>query len=275
MIVIWGIAITVAVTGVAVVAMLVVRRGAPEGSYFADGDRAAGVFGILATGFSILLGFIIFLAFSNYDQARSGAEDEALMVQEQVETAQLFPEPTADEFTGELVCYGRSVVNDEWSRMRAGSLGNHINPWGVELFDTLQTLEPRTNSEQSAYDAWLSQTSEREAARLDRVHGATGIIPSTIWIVLFAIAGALFVYMLFFADSGERAKVQAVLMGSVVSVVAMLLLVLYTLDNPFHSGIGGLDPVAMQRSLNIVDEALTAVDQQVPIPCNLEGVAQQ
>ena len=58
--------------------MLLVRRGAPEGSYFSDGDRASGVFGVLATGFSVLLGFIIFLAFDSYDESRSGAEAEAI-----------------------------------------------------------------------------------------------------------------------------------------------------------------------------------------------------
>ena len=55
-------------------ALLLVRRRAPEGGYFADGDRAAGVFGVLATGFSVLLGFIVFLAFASYDQSRTGAE---------------------------------------------------------------------------------------------------------------------------------------------------------------------------------------------------------
>jgi hypothetical protein len=47
-----GALITVAVTAVAITAMLLVRRNAPDGSYFADGDRASGVFGVLATGFS-------------------------------------------------------------------------------------------------------------------------------------------------------------------------------------------------------------------------------
>jgi hypothetical protein len=47
---VWGLLITVAVTGIAIAAMLLVRRNAPEGGYFADGDRAAGVFGVLATG---------------------------------------------------------------------------------------------------------------------------------------------------------------------------------------------------------------------------------
>ena len=71
--------------------MLLVRRRAPDGSYFNDGDRAAGVFGVLATGFAVLLGFVVFLAFTSYDAARAGAEDEALIVAQQVETAQLLP----------------------------------------------------------------------------------------------------------------------------------------------------------------------------------------
>ncbi len=62
---VWGALAIVAVTGVAVTAMLLARRNTPDGSYFADGDRASGVFGVLAAGFSILLGFIIFLAFSS------------------------------------------------------------------------------------------------------------------------------------------------------------------------------------------------------------------
>jgi len=42
----WGALIVVAVTALAVTCMLLVRRRAPEGSYFRDGDRAAGVFGV-------------------------------------------------------------------------------------------------------------------------------------------------------------------------------------------------------------------------------------
>ncbi len=268
---VWGVLVIAAATAVAVTAMLAVRRNAPDGGYFADGDRAAGVFGVLATGFSVLLGFIVFLAFTSYDQSRTGAETEALMVVQQIETAQFFAEPTAGELTGEAVCYGRSVVNDEWDRMRSGTIGDHVNPWGIELFRTLQTVQPETASEQSAYDKWLDQTSAREEARLDRVHGAVGVIPTVLWIALFFIATIIFVFTLFFADSGERRVVQALLMGSVATVMVTLLLLLYALDNPFHPGVGGLDPVAMERSLLLVDEALDAVGAQVPIPCGPDG----
>jgi amino acid transporter len=267
----WAAIVTLVVTAMAVAAILLVRRGAPEGGYFADGDRAAGVFGVLATGFSVLLGFIVFLAFTSYDQSRAGAETEALVLVQQVENAQFFPQPAAGQLTGELVCYGRSVVNAEWSRMRAGTQGDSINPWGVAMFRTLGSVKPQSDTQQSAYDKWLDQTSQREQARSDRIHGAVGVIPTTLWIVLFFIAGVIFVFTLFFADRGERAVVQGLLMGSVASVMTVLLLLLGALDNPFQTGVGGLQPVAMERSLRMVDEALGAVGAQVRLPCDAVG----
>jgi hypothetical protein len=268
---VWALLITGAAVALTVTAMLVVRRRAPEGSYFTDGDRASGVFGVLATGFSVLLGFIVFLAFTSYDEARTGAETEALMVAQQVETAQLLPEPARRTLTGQLVCYGRSVVEDEWERMRAGTIGDDISPWGVALFRTIEGVDPETASEQSAYDAWLSQTSAREEARLDRVHGAVGVIPTTIWVALFAVAAVIFAYMLFFADSGEGRATQGMLMGAVTSVIVILFLLLVALDNPFHGGVGGLDPVAMERALDVIDQALDALALDVPIPCDANG----
>src|SRR3954462_14270757 len=131
---VWATVIVVVVTAVTVSVMLLVRARAPDGSYFSDGDRASGVFGVLATGFSVLLGFIIFLAFSSYDASRSGAETEATIVAQQVQTAQFLPSPAAAQLTGELACYARSVAGSEWDAQTSGKLGDSVNPWGVAMF---------------------------------------------------------------------------------------------------------------------------------------------
>ncbi len=258
-------------TGGAIAAMLVVRRTAPDGSYFNDGDRAAGVFGVLATGFAVLLGFVVFLAFSSYDGSRAGAETEALTVTQQIETAQLLPPAVADDLTVDLICYARSVAGVQWDRMEAGDLDEQLNPWSVDMFETINTVEPDTASEEAAYAKFLDQTSDREAARYDRIHGAAGVIPTPLWIVLFFTSSVIFLYMLFFADKGERAIVQALLMGTVVSVITALLILLQFLDNPFYGGPGSLQPVAMERSLVVIDEELAAVDFDAPLPCDAEG----
>ena len=271
--VVWGFLITAAVTAVAVGAMLLVRRRAPAGSYFKDGDRASGVFGVIATGFSVLLGFVVFLAFTSYDNALSGAQTEAQTLAQQVETAQLFGAGVAATLTGQLVCYGRYVIADEWPRMRDGTIGETINPWGAAMFRTARAIDPQSNRDQAAYGQWLSQTTEREQARLQRVHPASGVIPAPLWIVLFVIGGVIFVYMLFFADSGEGAVTQAVLMGAVTIVITVVFLLLVSLDRPFHGGVGGLQPTSMKRTLVLVDEGLAAVHRTVTAPCDARGKA--
>ena len=268
-----AILLTAGVAGVAAAAMLLVRRRAPEGSFFEDGDRASGVFGVLATGFFLLLGFVIFLAFESYDQSRTGAETEALVVGQQIQTAQFFAPAVAPKLTGELICYGRSVVQQEWEKMRDGTEGDALNPWGVQLFRTIRPVEPTTASQQSAYDKWLDQTSTREEARLDRIHGAVGVIPTPLWIVLFFAASLILVYMLFFADSGERALVQGFLAGSVGAMITASLLTLFILDSPFHDGFGGLGPSAMERTLKQMSEGLADVGIEVQLPCDESGTA--
>jgi hypothetical protein len=254
-----------------ITAILRVRRHAPEGGYFNDGDRASGVFGVLATGFALLLGFVIFLAFTKYDGSRAGAEAEALAVVQLFETSQLMPPDARPLLAGEVECYARSVVNLEWPAMQAGRGFETVSPWGLSMFRTLQAVEPATAAEQSAYDSWLAQTSTREEARRDRLHAAEGVVPQPMWIVLLLSAVLVLVYLLFFADSGERAVVQGLLAGSVTAVVVASLLVLSSLNRPYDADVGGIRPVAMQRSLEIIGSARIALDLDEPLPCDAAG----
>ena len=271
MMLVWGFVIVLAATAAMVGAMLLSRRHAPEGSRFTDGDRAAGVFGVVATGFALLLGFVIFLAFTKYDDSRSGAEAEALVVAQQFQTAQLLPVEARAELSGELVCYGRSIVEGEWPAMEAGTGSDQINPWGLRLLQTLQTVEPETASEQSAYDAWLAQTDARVEGRRDRLHAAEGIVPTSVWVALVMSAGLVLGFVLLFADPAESVPVQGFTAGAVTAVVVVMLLVLVSLDRPYRQGPGGLQPTAMMRTLSILDEARADLGMDEALPCDGTG----
>ena len=267
----WSIVGLVAIDAVTITAMLLVRRRAPEGSYFSDGDRASGVFGVLAGAFALFAGFIVFLAFTTYDQSRSGGETEALTLVQQFETAEFLPQAVHERLTGELACYGRTVVQQEWPQMAHGSGGDTINPWAIALFRSVKLAKPVSATEQAAYGKWLDQTSDREQARSDRLHGAEGIVPASIWLVLLLIAGVVFVYMLFFADSGERARSQAMLMGSTTTVIVLTLTAISALNNPYRHAPGRITPVAMERSLRIMDRERAVVHENAPLPCDARG----
>jgi hypothetical protein len=123
-------------------------------------------------------------------------------------------------------------------RPQRGDTRDEINPWGAEMFRTIAAVDPKTAVEQSAYDRWMDQTVDRQQARNERVHPAAGIVPLPLWLGLFLICGVIFGYMLLFADRGEGAVTQAVLMGSVTVVITLLMLLVVFFNHP-HGGGGG------------------------------------
>jgi hypothetical protein len=72
--------------------------------------------------------------------------------------------------------------------MEAGPLGEDINPWGVALYGTMQGVELSTRVEEATHGKWLDQTSDREQAGQDRIHGAAGVMPTPLWIATFPVS---------------------------------------------------------------------------------------
>src|SRR4051794_14496101 len=263
--------IVIASAAVAIGAMLLVRRRAPDGSYFNDGDRAAGVFGVLATGFAVLLGLVVVLAFTSYDDARTGASTEALTLAQQYEVAHLLPPAQGRRLAGELICYGRSVVRQEWPRMQDGTQTDAMNPWGVALFRSLRAVEPRTASEQAAYSKWLDQRLDREAARGARIHGASSVIPTPLWLVLFVPPLLILGLIAPFSHSRGGAVVPAGLVGAGRAGLTATGPPVRLLGHPYRPGLGSLRPVSMERTLQILDLERRIVGDSTPTPCDERG----
>jgi hypothetical protein len=146
-----------------------------------------------------------------------------------------------------------------------------VNPWGIALAGTFATIEPTTPSEQSAYDVWLDRRMAREEGRRDRLHAAEGIVPIAVWIVLFLAAALVLGFVLFFADPAESALTQGMMAGAVTAMIVALLLLLAALNHPYQPVVGGLRPIAMERTLVILDESLAEVGLEVEPPCDADG----
>ena len=119
----------------------------------------------------------------------------------------------------------------------------------------------------------MDQTIARQDARNERIHGVNGVIPTPLWIVLFFVSAVIFVFMLFFGDSNEGPMTKAMLMGSVTSVITILLLLLVFFNQPFQDDVGGLQPDSMERSLRIIDGEIESELIGVDPPCDEAGRA--
>lgn len=266
----WATAVVVVSCAIAVAVLLAVRRFSPQGGHFGDSGPAAGVFTILATFFAVLFAFVVFFAFESYDRSSTSAEVEAQVVVQQLETAQLLPAGARAQLSAELTCYARSVVHQEWPAMEKGAT-LEVNEWDTQLFRTLQDVDPTTPTEQAAYAKWLDQRSDREQARQERALGEDGVIPVPLWFVLGVSAAVVWGFVFLFADRGEGAVVQAIMIGTVTVMIVSGLLVINFLDYPYNPGSGGLRPTAMQHSLRQMADTTRALGLDVPELCDEAG----
>ena len=101
------------------------------------------------------------------------------------------------------MCYARSVAGIQWQRMEDEHARRRPEPVGRR--DVLHTAHHRARAQRraGAYEAWLTQNGARIEARNDRIHGAEGVIPIPLWLVMFFGAGIIVLFMLFFVDRNE------------------------------------------------------------------------
>ena len=70
----------------------------------------------------------------------------------------------------------------------------------------------------------------------------------------------------------ELARSQAMLMGSATTIVVATLLAINALDHPYQAGVGSIRPVAMERTLRMIDQARAVLHDNSPPPCNGVGL---
>ena len=141
MTIVWAGVIVVVVTGLAVMAMLLVRRRDPTAARRGRRSRRRR---LRRARHRVLgaPGFPIFLAFTSYDAVPDRCGDRGAHRRPAGPDRPVPARGASAELTGELVCYARFVDQRRVGRDGGRHLATQINPWGVELFRRSRTVEP-------------------------------------------------------------------------------------------------------------------------------------
>jgi hypothetical protein len=266
--------IVIVISAVVMIAlMLLVRRHAPSRGRFAGSVGASSVFGFLGSGFVILLGFVIFLSFGTYESAATRADAEAAAVTAQFRTAYDFGGDRAGEAQGQLVCYARSVISQEWQSLQDGQRSPVTAAWMVGLEDVGVKEQNATSSAAEPVKAWWASTNERNLGRSGRVLVAEGQIPVLLWALLVVAAILVVGYVLLYADPDEGWLAQASMMGGVTVLVVSSLLAVQVLAVPFSGESGSINPASMEYALAQMDQFANADLEAAPaLYCDKAGL---
>jgi hypothetical protein len=268
----WVAAVIIAgAVALAVLLMLIVRRYAPVGGFFTNTDRSVGVYGVLGTSFAVLLAFVIFLAFESYGTAKQNAGAEAVSVTGLFGTARLLPRSARDRLRGALICYGRSVVADEWRTMREGHESPLVDGWAADLDTVTARLDITGEKQAAGFTSWLEQSAARRDSRRGRLAEASPFVPPPLWMVLLVGAAIVLGYTYLYADRGEPFAMQAAMIGAVTAVIVSGLLMVRFLDRPYENRSGSITPVAMLSTLRLIDTAQRQHQLRIAVPCDERG----
>jgi hypothetical protein len=265
------IATVVAATALGGGAMLLLRRRAPAGGYFEDTQQVAGVFAVAGTTFAVLLAFVFLFAFEQYNDARDQAELEATATTGLFDLGPFFEPPSDQDLQGDLVCYARAVVREEWPAMADG----HSSPIVQARVDELQRGITRASIEtprsQWALGGWFEQNSQRQLGRRGRLLEARPLVPPMVWYLLLIGAVVVIAFVFFFADRRERRISQIWLVVAMTLLVVSGLAVVSFLDHPYEDEPGSIRPVAMEETLGHIEARYRATWEGAPPPCDARG----
>jgi hypothetical protein len=257
--------VLVLVVTAAITVKLLMRRRAPLGGWFTDPPRGAVTLSVIGTMFAVVLAFLILLALQSFQRAKEGAAVEAIAVTELDSVAEVFDSPASDRLRGDLVCYGRAVIEDEWLAMKKERSSELVQSWVDKLGRESGIAGLHGAREETAYKRWFDEQALRRDGRRERLAEATSFVPLPLWFVLGLGASLTIVYMCAQADRREGVLIQSIPIGFVTALVTAGLLVVFFLDHPYANENGRIQPTEMRRTLTLIDHGSAT-------PCDERGI---
>jgi Protein of unknown function (DUF4239) len=256
--------------------LLWLARRSPYNARFAgEVGQHNKAFDFLGTAFAVLLAFVVLEAYQSYNDAKSGAEEEAEAVLQLSRTAEAFGPDEHARLEGLLVCYGRAVIHDGWPAMEKEEASPLVNDWGTEFRQAALTLPVNTVIEVESFRQLLTEQDSRIEGRRTRLAEAVRVVPFPLWVVLLLGASLTIGWVILSAGRQGSFLVQAAVVASVAAMVTAALLLVYFLDHPFSDESGSIQPIEMEHTLETIDHEQEGLAIRITPPCTEEGEPQE
>src|SRR5215211_5333920 len=220
---------------VSAVAMLIVRRRAPAGTYFKDPIPAAAVYTVVGTAYMVIVAFVFFIAFESYGGAKADAEEEATATLAMFHAALPFGPAARAELQGQMICYAREVISDGWPAMREGGGSSVVDARVAAMEESAEQTPVRDAKQAAAFEHWFALNEDRRQGRQGRIGQSEGLVPPVIWLILIIGAVVVIASVALFADREEAAVTQAAMVAAVAIIVVSGLVLVRFLDKPYEA----------------------------------------
>jgi hypothetical protein len=263
-------AIIVVGAEICALALILVRRFRQERpNRYHKSPIAGDVFGVIGTGFAVILAFVVFGTFESYARARDDIGIESVATRQMYSLAPFFRAANRDQLQGDLICYGRSVIHLEWPLMATGTSSPVVDGWVDQLDRAMVATPVATNKEIETFNTWYAREPERQEGRRGRLAEAAPYVPPFVWAILVLLFVVVIGYEIVFANPKTPLIPQVIGVSAVAATMLAGIVVVYVLDAPFADRGAQLSPFRMQATVATMEASYMGA--RGTIPCDASG----
>jgi uncharacterized membrane protein YraQ (UPF0718 family) len=213
-------------------------------------DVAGFIYAVLGVVYAVLLGFVTFAVWEDFEAAKITTHNEANELAELFWLAQELPEPEREHLQELTYSYAKVVIDEEWSLMEQGHESPRAEALAAEMRSSIYALESDTDTERVLYDEGLDRVRDLVNQRRLRLLEAGEGIPYILRGVL--VVGGIIVVSFTYLFGLENTRSHTLMIAALAAVVSLVLLTIYALDRPF-GGITRVDSDAFELVLKTIE----------------------
>ncbi|MFY9555804.1 MAG: DUF4239 domain-containing protein [Blastocatellia bacterium] len=196
-------------------------------------DIAGFFLGILGTIYAVMLAFVIFVVWTQYDTASTEVLREANRIADLRRFTVGFPDPVRRSLHEKILTYCRSLVDEEWPAMEEGQRSLHAGALLDDLWDTYSHFEVDSPSARqiALYNESLKHLSDLNNSRRLRLYASRETLPTILNVLLWG--GGIVIIGFTYLFGLKSILTQSVMTAALVATIAFTLFLIAALDSPF------------------------------------------
>ncbi len=205
----------------------------------------------VGAAYGLLLGLLVVFAVGHFNDVRHESQREAGSLVALYDTVRVFPNETSDPVRHDLICYMRSIADDEWPSMGRGNdtEAPRTLRFGDRIRAAVRNLPIDDSKQGSAYGRASTLITDAGQSRQQLLFFTEPEIPTGLWVVIYV--GAFLVFLLLVMHYATRPAGRLVALGSAAVLMTVVVGVLGMLDQPF--GVGArVQPDEMRQAVELV-----------------------
>ena len=215
--------------------LLLVRQFVPHHRLKVHNDVAGAIFGTLGMAYTVLLAFVVVIAWQGFDRSNLNVETEANCIVDLYRDSAAFSKTFKDEVRPLIKGYTDIVIGEEWKMLARGEQSINAHELLKKIWMAYSSYEPKTENEKIFLAESVRKLNEAgELRRMRLMDSRTGIHP-IIWFVLI-VGGVTTIIFTFFFGS-ENLKAQIMMASMLALIIALILFTVLLLDFPFTGGL--------------------------------------